>query len=174
MNFPSAVVQRFWAKVDIRQPDECWNWQAYLASTGYGQFGTGGRIRYAHRVAFEIGTGRSPAGLVVRHTCDNRACVNPAHLLLGTHADNVRDKVARNRQLRGEQHGGAVLTDAAVIGMRRRARAGEPIIRIAADYGVNYRTAVTAIRGDRGMWNHVTEPPVRPATRSPRKEVDAA
>lgn len=132
MNFPSAVVQRFWAKVDIRQPDECWNWTAGLLATGYGQFGggsgTSGKNWRAHRLAYAMTNGPIPAGQVVMHTCDNRRCVNPAHLELGTQKQNLVDMALRGRNARG------VLTIDQVRECRRRAAAGEPLHTIAASY----------------------------------------
>lgn len=95
--------QRFWAKVDKRGSDECWEWTgARLRSRGelwYGQVHRGGVTAYAHRVAWELANGPVPDGLHVRHKCDNPACVNPAHLEVGTHQDNVNDMVARGRHV---------------------------------------------------------------------------
>lgn len=65
---------------------------------------------YLHREAYKTHKGEIPPGMVVRHTCDNPGCVNPEHLILGTHADNVADKVAKGRQAAGETHGRAKLT----------------------------------------------------------------
>lgn len=166
---------RFWSKVDKRGPEDCWEWQAYRAKTGYGNFGIGRTVYLAHRISYHIATGQDPAGKVVRHAvCDNPPCVNPRHLLSGTHADNVRDKVRRNRHTKGETHGGATLTETLVTRMRQRARVGEPLKKIAEDEGVKYTTAVTAIRGVRGLWNHIEEKPVRPTRQSPKLRKEAA
>jgi hypothetical protein len=93
--------QRFWAKVDRRGPDECWPWLAYLSVEGYGRHRFGGRVENAHRVAYRLAHGEIPAGLVVRHRCDNAACVNPAHLVLGTVQQNNADRLERGRYARG-------------------------------------------------------------------------
>lgn len=100
---------RFWAKVDIRElePGACWEWvAARLASGGYGAFRVAGKTLRAHRLAFEACVGPIPEGLVVRHRCDNPACVNPAHLEVGTHAENMADMYARGRAVhhRGDAH----------------------------------------------------------------------
>lgn len=78
----------------------CYEWQAGINPNGYGIRQTGGKNKTAHRVAWELANGPIPIGLQVLHRCDVRHCVNPAHLFLGTNADNVRDKVAKNRQAR--------------------------------------------------------------------------
>lgn len=106
---------------------DCIEWPGNRALNGYGRRWWQGKLHYAHRVAFELHHGRPPVG-VVRHTCDNRPCVNPEHLLEGTHADNVRDMMERGRNrppcLRGERHGMATLTAEQVEEIRARYRAG--------------------------------------------------
>lgn len=84
---------RFWSKVSIRQPHECWPWAAAINVTGYGAFGIGQKMYGAHRVAYWLIVGEWPE--VCRHTCDNRPCVNPMHLRDGTAADNNRDALTR-------------------------------------------------------------------------------
>jgi hypothetical protein len=89
---------RFWAGVDRRGPDECWLWQRRLKEFGHGQTNWHGKhSTSAHRVAWELTHGPIPEGLWVLHRCDVPACCNPAHLFLGTHADNVRDMMAKRR-----------------------------------------------------------------------------
>jgi hypothetical protein len=92
---------KFWSK--INKTKTCWFWTGYTDSGGYGQFGSGKMRVKVHRFSYELFNGPIPKGqgyhgICVLHTCDNRTCVNPAHLFLGTHQDNMDDKVIKNRQ----------------------------------------------------------------------------
>lgn len=101
-----SLSERYWSKVRIAGPDECWEWQAGKHSYGYGKFWVDGKTRGAHQVAWEWANHQEvPRGMVVRHTCDNPACVNPAHLLLGQQTDNVRDRDERGRTACGLRNG---------------------------------------------------------------------
>lgn len=106
-------MNRFWSKVDIKGPDECWNWKAGLHGhgprQGYGSFWDSrrGRMVKAHRYAYELHNGCIDNDLLVLHKCDNMLCVNPNHLYLGTASDNISDREARNpvsRELSGVTH----------------------------------------------------------------------
>ena len=89
--------ERFWAKVNRGAPDECWPWTAALYPKGYGQFNVDGRAVLASRFSWELHHGPILGGLWMLHRCDNPPCVNPAHLFLGTSADNIQDMVAKGR-----------------------------------------------------------------------------
>lgn len=88
--------ETFWARVQRGAPDACWPWQAFKDTTGYGKVGGHGRVWRAHRVAYAFTHGE-PGALSVLHRCDNPSCCNPAHLFLGTQADNMRDMAVKGR-----------------------------------------------------------------------------
>lgn len=117
-------VARFWSKVAVRKPNECWEWQAGKYESGYGQFKTRGVGYKATRIAYSLSTGADPAEWNVLHTCDNRACCNPRHFWLGTLADNNKDRAKKGRSAinifpsRGEDNGRAKLTEEDVLVIR--------------------------------------------------------
>lgn len=94
---PNERPGRFWRNVDRRAGSECWPWKGSIGSNGYGVFSIRGKQLVASRRAYELTFGPIPDGLFVLHSCDNRPCCNPAHLRVGTHTDNMRDMVSRDR-----------------------------------------------------------------------------
>ena len=158
MYLSEEVVAKFWTKVDRKDECECWPWKGRL-SDGYGVLdlsrkskGTK-RNERAHRISFAISQGIDLEDIVgeVRHSCDNPPCVNPNHLLEGTHADNMRDKVIRGRHVKipskGSQNGNAVLTENIVANVRQRILNGETNTSIAASVGVHHSTISLIRRG---------------------------
>lgn len=147
---------RFWEKVDKSAgPDGCWIWTGFLDRKGYGDFHSVGKGKscYAHRVAYELTNGPIETSLEVCHACDNPACVNPAHLWLGTHADNMRDSVNKNRHARGEKNGHAILTETDVIAIRAKHAQGVSYRDLAAEYGTCRANISMIITGKR--WKHI-------------------
>lgn len=158
--FSDSDVERFEAKVDRSAgPDACHEWTAYRLN-GYGSFSLGGKMCNAHRVAYVLAYGLIPAGLVVRHRCDTPPCCNPAHLTIGTAADNSRDMVERDRQVKGEAQRDAKLTVEDVNELRRRVRSDNYVTytELAAEYGVASIQVADAVTGK--AWKHADEPPV--------------
>lgn len=153
----TSLAERFWAKVDKRGPDECWLWNG-ATSKGYGYIKVGGRKRsvLAHRVSWELHNGLIPPGeghhgTCVCHRCDNRKCVNPTHLFLGTAADNMADMVAKGRSMRGMANYKAKLTGRQVADIRD---APGMYTEVAAQFGI---TPVQVSNIKRGKsWKHLT------------------
>lgn len=162
---PSGMneAERFWSKVQIGAPDECWPWQA--ARYGKMQYGKFSREREpgrweawdAHRVSFELTHGPIPPGVTIRHSCDFGACCNPGHLLDGTQADNMRDMYARKRDRGrgtfGENQGSSKLSDADILAIRRRHRPNSNAVGLAAEFGVDRSQINRIARGS--AWKHV-------------------
>ncbi len=98
-----TLAEKLWSRVE--KTDRCWIWIGVKDPSGYGDMvaSGGGRRFKAHRVSWELAFGPIPPGLKVCHHCDNRACVRPDHLFLGTQLDNMRDCVSKGRQARGER-----------------------------------------------------------------------
>lgn len=132
----SEIEARFWPKVRITPA--CWEWQASLQTSGYGQLGKARPevgIHLAHRLSYEIHFGPIPEGLVVRHRCDNKVCVNPDHLIPGTAKDNSRDAMERGLLAYGDRNPSTRLTPEQVEEVRAlRGTAYQK--EIAAMYGI--------------------------------------
>ncbi len=144
----------FWDKVLI--PDSqhnCWLWQGNVLQSGYGRIKISGTTWRAHRLAWMLKYGTIPNGLLICHTCDVKRCVNPAHMFLGTHADNHADRNRKGRQAkgdrngsrlhpermpRGEAHGMSRLTTQQVVEIRQKyAHREKSQAALGDEYGVN-------------------------------------
>lgn len=143
------------ARIDEREPDECWPWTGPQYGDGYGRAGR----HHAHRTAWEFATGETAGALSVLHSCDNPICCNPAHLSLGTHRDNMRQMVERGRsgrghlyataEVRGERNPRAKLTEPQVADIRRRyAEGGVRQVDLAREFGVSQPMIGYIVRGE--------------------------
>jgi hypothetical protein len=142
----SPLVQRFWSKV--RKTDDCWLWVGGKTKAGYGAIGTGPRkVELSHRLSWIWHRGTIPDGAYVLHRCDNRACVNPAHLFLGSHVENIADCVAKGRHAHGNGNGNAKLTPDLVDELRALRKEGRSYKWLAHYAGVSHTTARKAIVG---------------------------
>lgn len=133
------TLDRFWSKVDIKELEGCWNWKAAKNSSGRALFDSKSAPRESYRRCF----GEFPKELYVLHECDNPACVNPAHLFLGTQLDNVHDMIGKgrgspagDRPMRGEEHPFAKLTWDDVREIRKLSKSGVQGIELSKKFGV--------------------------------------
>lgn len=139
-------------------PDGCWLWTGCLGGNGYAPMQYEGRTRYAHVWAYVHKHGEPPADRpFVCHTCDNRRCVNPAHLYAGTHQQNMDDKVERHRQARhpGESNAMHKLTDEQVYEIRDLQGRGFSTSQVAQMFGVS-QSRISPI-WNRKSWAHLPE-----------------
>lgn len=165
----------FWNKVD--KSGSCWTWTGATIAKGYGELRCiplfGHTPVYAHRISWELHYGSPPPDdLCVLHSCDNRACVRPKHLFLGTHLDNSNDKIAKGRAryapvrgddhwkrkhpewvARGEDHPMVILTSDEVIEVRQALANGERAAVLSKQFGVSEST-IKAIKARR-TWRHL-------------------
>ena len=147
--------ERFWAKVDKRGPDECWEWTA-VKSRGYGQIWRDGRMILATHAIWEINHEPVPNGFNICHKCDNPSCVNPNHLFLGTQKDNIRDMVrkGRNPNRRGEKNPVSKLTESQVVKIKRLHAGGiKNYPKLASMFGVSKYAVANLFNGR--CWQHI-------------------
>lgn len=154
----NTLAKRFWTKVG--KTGWCWLWRG-ATRNGYGVLhGPLSRhhVIYAHRLSWELANGPIADGLFVLHRCDIRPCVNPAHLFLGTQADNLRDAGHKGRipgsRLKGATNPNAKLTDDDVRAIRAGREQGATLLTLAHQFHVS-RSAICDITR-RNVWKHVT------------------
>lgn len=157
-------VDRFWSKVNVgsSNPEECWNWVG-TTRNGYGRTYWNGKIDSVHRISWRLFHGEIPDGLFVCHHCDNRACVNPSHLFLGTFSDNMQDMWNKHRHplpkgmpselMRGELNNHAKLTKNEVLDIRTIASLGVSQHKIARWFHVDSPAIWKIVH--RKTWVHV-------------------
>jgi len=131
----------------------CWEWNGALTLNGYGKFWLNDKTISSHRASYLIHKGEIPDDKLVLHTCDNAKCVNPDHLVLGTHRDNVRHMQERNRFLTGEKNSSCTITTDTARQIIQRLIAGGRVRTIARELGCT-RATVTGIAG-KVTWKHI-------------------
>jgi len=151
------ILARFFSRVDYGTASECWEWTHLQNSTGYGRFSLSDKTHLAHRVSYQIFVASIPEGKVVCHQCDNRLCVNPAHLWLGTQSDNISDAVKKGRihrpDTRGAQNGNTPLTEPDVVAIKRALGAGSRQKDLAQSFCVDVSTISNIKLGK--TWSHI-------------------
>lgn len=154
--------ERFWSKVNKNAPNGCWEWTAYRSPKGYGRFQTGTLEgpRFAHRLSYEDAKGRIPKGRFVCHSCDNPACVNPAHLWLGDNKANMADCRKKGRYYgsgparpRGESHGKSKFDSDTVTAIRRAYINGESRASITTRFSIKPSFLDDVVSGR--VWRHL-------------------
>ena len=147
----APLATRILDRVEFDTNGGCWLWTgAMVGSTGYGTIGFGGRSHGAHRASYMTFVGAIPPGALVCHKCDTPACVNPAHLFVGTVSDNAQDMIAKGRKaiLAGSRHPGAILSESDIPVIRRMIADGLGNREIGARFNVT-ADVVNAIRAGR-------------------------
>jgi hypothetical protein len=152
---PECIVENFMRKVEVTP--ECWEWRAGRTSCGYGVTSWD----RAHRISYRMFNGDIPAGMYVLHKCDNRNCVNPDHLFLGSHADNMADMAEKGRgrscpkerHARGSRVGVSKLKEEDIPVIRKRAQS-ESKAALAREYGVDASTVSNIVH--RKIWAWVS------------------
>ena len=149
----ATATDRFWAKVDRREPEKCWEWTAYRKARGYGVLTWHGRRLLAHRVALSLMDDDWSNPLHVCHSCDNPACCNPAHLWRGSDQDNYNDMVhkGRSRRAKGEANGFARITAEIASAIRNSTKSQR---ELAEHYGVS-KSLICHVKSGR-TWGHIT------------------
>lgn len=150
-----SLDERFWEKVD--KSGDCWIWTGAKDLCGYGRVSIGGKVCSAHRASYELAYGKiEEPSFEVCHKCDEPACVNPNHLHLGTHKENMREAVIRNRfskRARGESHHNSKLSEEDVRFIREEYNKGAGIRYLARKFGVSKVPISRIVKGL--AWRHV-------------------
>jgi hypothetical protein len=143
----NTLWNRFWLLVDVGSPNECWNWEG-SSTKGYGNF-EGSK---AHRISYKLQHGEFDPKLDVLHKCDNPSCVNPKHLFLGSHIQNMQDMVNKGRSVRGEDCSFHKLTEQTVKEIRIKSANGQSSYSLAREYEVDPKTIRSAVNKKTWYW----------------------
>lgn len=155
----NTLIKRFWRKVDAGEG--CWVWNGAMDKAGYGKIlkepGKNQAYFFAHRLSYQIHYGEFNNEFHVCHKCDNPSCVNPEHLFLGTHQDNMDDMVRKGRgkgkALFGEQILWSKLTDEKVETIINSYNSGEKVSVLSKRHGVSINNIYSILKGE--LWSHI-------------------
>lgn len=154
--------EKFWLYVNRGEVDDCWEWTGHLWSNGYGNFKLFNGGYLAHRLSYYLHYGELPGDLSVCHKCDNRKCVNPHHLFLGTTQDNIDDMMRKGRKkpARGEKVYQAFLTSSQVAEIKWLLLNTRMTHKnIASLYSIPNQNTVSRIKNGK-RWSHIQPVPV--------------
>lgn len=146
----------FWSYIDIKEPNECWEWKKSLNHDGYGMFGVYKKIKLSHRYAYELYNNIELHNEIIRHKCDNPKCCNPYHLESGTQTDNIRDMIERNRRcsLKGEKNPYSFLTADIILEIRQKYSLGNKSYQdLAIEYNISRSHICNIIK--KRAWSHL-------------------
>lgn len=148
------VEERFWGRVDKNGKNGCWVWTGTKRAGGYGVIHINKKPIQTHRLSWELYNGPIPKGMIVRHyVCDNPACVNPAHLKLGTRADNTKDMHKKKREARGEALSN--LTEDQILELRNLYREGYVLKQLSKKFNLSNSSIALILQGKN--WKHVAD-----------------
>lgn len=152
------VEERFWEYVDKNGANGCWEWTGGCTTNGYGRIQSGGKLIASHRVSYELHHPLTKSiddiELYVLHSCDNRKCVNPIHLRLGTHQENMTDMKDKGRGTNGEKQPNSKLNEKQVLEIREKYTEGNTsYAKLGEEYGVSHSTIRRIIT--RKTWSHL-------------------
>jgi hypothetical protein len=158
MTFAPDWSDHFWSRCCPEALSGCWLWHGEVNDRGYGRYTIKGQRYQAHRVAYERALGAIPDGMFVCHRCDVPGCVNPSHLFLGTHLDNMADRTAKGREARGARHPLTKLTTEQVEWARAEVASGKSRSAVARELGVSLTATSLAVRGR--TWSYLGAPAI--------------
>lgn len=146
-----TVTERFWAR--ITKTDNCWTWNGATDTSGYGLLEVENKTRAVHRLSWELHYGSIPNGLGVFHKCDNRICIRPSHLFIGTARDNVADRDRKGRQAIGKRNARTKLMPTQIRQIRELFVKGVSYSALGRKFSVDAKTIWCVINGK--SWKYV-------------------
>lgn len=142
--------ERFHSKYKVGPDDQCWEWLGTKFSNGYGAFKANRKTLKSHRISYQLENGSIDEKLIVRHSCHNVGCVNPFHLCLGTHKDNMRDMVEAGRSATGDRHSSRLYPDKLLRGDDHPARKNPGYLKRGDDHWTHKKPELLKRGSDHG------------------------